>query len=56
MARRLAAILVTSHVLKYIVKEKKIISILSGRKWLVELKEGNEYISFEQFQMRKHMF
>ena len=49
IARRLAAILVTSYVLKYVVKEKKRTSILSSHKWLVELKEGNENRFFKQF-------
>ena len=49
IARRLVAILVTSYVLKYVVKEKKRTSILLGHKWLVELKEGNENRFFEQF-------
>ena len=55
-ARRLATNLITSHVLKYVVKEKKKTSILSSHKWLVELKEGNENRFFEQLRMRKHVF
>ena len=52
-----AAALVTSyHVLKYAMKEQKRTSILSGHKWLHELRKGNENRFFKQFRMRKPIF
>lgn len=56
IATVLAAYLVTHHVLKYVVKEKKTTSILTGHMWYIELINGNDNMFFEQLRMRKHVF
>lgn len=48
--------MVINHVLKYIVKEKKTTSILSGQLWFIELITGNDNRFFEQLWMRKQVF
>ncbi|XP_050897621.1 uncharacterized protein LOC127104478 [Lathyrus oleraceus] len=42
IATVMVAFMVTNHVLKYIVKEKKTTSILSGQLWFIELITGND--------------
>lgn len=56
IATVMAAFMVTNHVLKYIVKEKKTTSILSGQLWFIELIIGNDNRFFEQLRMRKQVF
>ncbi|XP_058769575.1 protein ALP1-like [Vicia villosa] len=56
IATVVAALMVTNHVLKYIVKEKKTTSILSGHRWYTELITGNDNRFFEQLRMRKQVF
>ncbi|CAL5188458.1 unnamed protein product [Lathyrus oleraceus] len=50
------AFMVTNRVLKYILKEKKTTSILSGQLWFIELITGNDNRFFEQLRMRKQVF
>jgi hypothetical protein len=56
VATVVAAFMVTNHVLKYVVKEKKTTSILSGHMWYMELMSGNDNRFFEQLRMRKQVF
>ncbi|XP_050889735.1 protein ALP1-like [Lathyrus oleraceus] len=56
IATVMVAFMVTNHVLKYIVKEKKATSILSGQLWFVELITGSDNRFFEQLRMRKQVF
>ncbi|XP_058765965.1 uncharacterized protein LOC131639489 [Vicia villosa] len=56
IATVVAALMVTNHVLKYIVKEKKTTSILSGHRWYTELITRNDNRFFEQLRMRKQVF
>ncbi|KAI5396115.1 hypothetical protein KIW84_062349 [Lathyrus oleraceus] len=56
MTTVMAAFMVTNHVLKYVVKEKKTTSILSGQLWFIELITGNDNRFFEQLRMRKQVF
>ncbi|XP_050890306.1 uncharacterized protein LOC127095696 [Lathyrus oleraceus] len=42
IAMVMASFMITNHVLKYIVKEKKTTSILSGQLWFIELITGND--------------
>ena len=51
-----AALVTSYHVLKYAMKEQKRTSILSGHKWLYELREGNENRFFKQFRIRTPIF
>lgn len=56
VAITLAAFLITNHVLKHVVKETKITSILLGHKWYLELIQANENKISEQLRMRKNVF
>ncbi|WJX28575.1 hypothetical protein P8452_17274 [Trifolium repens] len=56
VATVVAAFMVTNHVLKYVVKEKKTTSILSRHMWYMELMLGNDNRFFEQLRMRKQVF
>ncbi|XP_057746403.1 uncharacterized protein LOC130965658 [Arachis stenosperma] len=47
---------VANYYLRYVLKQEKRTSKLSGYQWLLELKEGNEMRFFEQFRMRKPVF
>ncbi|XLS99557.1 hypothetical protein HN51_042292 [Arachis hypogaea] len=47
---------VANYYLRYVLKQEKRTSKLSGYQWLLELKEGNEMRFFEQFRMRKLVF
>ncbi|XP_072062297.1 uncharacterized protein [Arachis hypogaea] len=47
---------VANYYLRYVLKQEKRTSKLSGYQWLLELKEENEMRFFEQFRMRKSVF